>query len=102
MATITVTSSLTYTDISGSEKLSGSFTLTQLGSNFSAETQLISSTTAVAIDVGAALLAGTLYCILIRNNDSTNFVEIATDSDMAKNVSKILPGQMVPVFPKTS
>ncbi len=94
-----VTTTVTFTDSVGSQSLGGSFTRDQVGTNVTEETQTI-ATSATVLDIGAAITAGTLGILVIKNLDPTNYVEIATDVDMTKNVALINALEVVPIIPK--
>lgn len=96
--TIRLQSTLTYKNSGGTVSLGGDFTVTQSGTHFTAEVQDI-GITAEALDVGADI--GTIGFLLIKNLDATNYVEIGSDNAVANNVALILPGQAVPIKPKS-
>lgn len=75
------------------KSVSGTAQTPQVGSNFTCETQSIATGSWQAIDIGSSI--GTLGYLCIRNLDSTNFVQIATDNAGTKICAKIKPGKGV-------
>ncbi len=92
--TETITVSLSGTNVSVS--LNGSTSTPQVGSNYTKETQIIATGSWQALDVGAAITAGTLGWLVVRNLDpatSTSSVSIASSSDGTNLVGKLTGGR---------
>ncbi len=103
---ITQSISLKISGTSFSAQVAGIVTTTQVGSNYTEETQLITVADAIALDIGSNISEGDLGYLLIRNlgevdaTDATaNFVAIATDEPMANKVATIPPGQGILILP---
>ena len=65
--------------------------LTMTGSNMVLETQTI-GTTAELISKGDI---GTVGCLLVKNLDATNYIDIALDSGMTNKFAKLMPGDFL-------
>lgn len=98
--TITLTTTLSYTDAQGTKNLTGRVRRTQAGSAFTQEKQSIPSANGVALDVGALISAGTLGVIGIVNTDGANPITVATDVDITNAVGIVGPGEMLVFSPK--
>jgi hypothetical protein len=75
---------------------SGSYNLTMTGNEMLSSTQLI-GTSAELLTLGD--ITGAPGAIVLKNLDSTNFVEIGGDSGLTVFKIKILPGQFAAIQP---
>jgi hypothetical protein len=81
MATSKISSTLTYTNATGSKSLGGVTTraVADTGDHFAQETQVV-GTSAELLDVGTDVTAAGLEIVLIRNLDENNFVTVYKDN----------------------
>ncbi len=100
---ITESISLKLVSPGGTDSLSGSVVLDQIGSNFVKETQLITTADAIALDIPADIVNGKLGYLMIRNlapiavppvdPAAEAYVDIALDEPMVNKIATIRPGK---------
>ena len=96
---ITVSVSLQIAGTQVSAKLAGSSTVNQVGSNYGEETQTITESAGVALDIPATITEGNLGYLVVKNLDAANPIDIATDDAMLHKIATVLAGQTVLIFP---
>jgi hypothetical protein len=82
-----------------SASMSGNTTQDQVGSNYTEETQLITESAPVQLDIGASIAEGNLGDLIVKNLDPTNYIELATDSGMLHKIATITAGKSDVVSP---
>lgn len=95
-----ISTTANFTAIKGGATInvSASKSITMSGSDMVQATQNI-GTSAEALDFGD--ITGTPAFCIVKNLDSTNYIELATDSGMVNKFAKILAGQWA-AFPPSS
>ena len=68
----------------------------------SAMTQYALSLTTAATLVSFPGFAGVPACVLIKNNDATNYIEVGGDSGLTVFKLKVLPGESVLLTPSSA
>ena len=98
MATIGISASLSLTGPVNAS-LSGSKSITQTGADYTVQSQSI-GTSAEQLDFAGEI--GTLGYLMVKNEDSTNFVELALDSGVStQKFAKLRAGEFI-VFPPST
>jgi hypothetical protein len=77
--TLTVSTTLTYRNATGSKTLGGTTTTEDAGVHFCQETQAV-GTSAELLDVGTDVTAAGLQKVIIRNLDANNFITVYSDN----------------------
>lgn len=72
--------------------ITGSSTIDQVGTNYTEETQLIPEAAAVVLDIGTSIPEGQLGYLEVKNLDTANPVDIATDADMVNKIATVAAG----------
>ena len=72
--------------------LTGTISVTQTGTDATAQVQSIGFAAAELIDLGSDI--GTLGYIMIKNLDATNFVELSLN-DFTQKFAKLRPGEFI-------
>lgn len=98
--TITMSGALRVSGTGIEVSLSQSINATQIGSDYSAQTQAI-GTSAEQLDISSDL--GTPGWLMIWNLDPTNYVQIALDSGVSTQIfAKLTAGQFCIIPPQTA
>jgi hypothetical protein len=107
--TIKVTTSVTLSGTpDGGISMSGSVTVPQQGSNFTKETQIISSTTVTPFDINPNIAEGDLGYFFVANTaqkvagvlaQDSQFVDIFTDSAGNNKIASVLPSEHIFIRP---
>ena len=80
MATVKISSTLTYSNATGSKSLGGVVTRAASGDHFAQETQEVGFAAAELLDVGTDVTAAGCEIVLIRNLDANNFLTVYKDN----------------------
>ena len=89
---ITQSNTLKISGSSFTASITGNIVTDQVGTNYTEETQLITEAAAVALDIGSSIPEGQLGYLLVKNLDTENPVDIATDVDMVNKIATIVAG----------
>ncbi len=96
---ITISVSLALAGSQVSARLAGSVTANQVGTNYGEETQTITQSAGIALDIPASITEGNLGYLVVKNLDAANPIAIATDSGMTHKIATIAAGQAVLILP---
>ncbi len=75
--------------VSSTASITSKTTIDQVGTNYTEETQLITSSAAVQLDIGTSIPEGQLGYLLVKNLDTANPIDIATDEAMTNKIATI-------------
>jgi hypothetical protein len=76
-----------------------SSTIDQVGTDYTAESQLIDKTTPALLDIGTGITEGQLGFLWVRNTDEANFVTLSSDAPGAVPIAKIPAGRSILLHP---
>jgi hypothetical protein len=87
---ISFSASLSYSKSGANATISASISVTQVGADFTNQSQLIGTASAELLDVGSDV--GTTGYVMVKNNDPTNFVELSLN-DFTQKFAKLRAGE---------
>ena len=98
---ITTTVTLKLVSPGGTDTLTATVTTDQVGSNFSKETQLITTADAIQLDIPSDIADGKLGQLMIRNMSAVanptvaladeTYIDIALDEPMVNKIARVRP-----------
>lgn len=96
---ISFSGSLNFSRSGASASISASVSASQVGADFTQQSQVV-GTSAEQLAIGGDV--GTLGYLMVKNNDPTNFVELALDSAVSTQIfAKLRPGEFCLLPPAT-
>jgi len=86
---ITQTITLKVAGSASTASVSSTTNVDQVGTNYTEQTQVITESAPVQLDIGDSIPEGQLGYLLVKNLDAANPIDIATDNGMVNTIATI-------------